>query len=404
SPGGEFFLDSVIWSPVSRITVDSAGSSATFFYKDDSLGISEIIVSEDPLVGWKHDSLEIRIIPENNDFLPPKLSYFYPYHGKRLVPLNSAIQFKISDPEAGSGVDINSLSVSVNKGTINNNQSYISKLGKNYYFYYVPENIENNNWVAINIICRDSVYNKIDTTYTYATGNCTMLDTSKYIVYPSGGTIFNETNGITVNFPGGAVGDTLYCRIAETDTIPPLPDSTVALGKYYYLGPPGLQLNKKITISVPYNESILHKSRVKKADQLSLYFNDFMNWKKLTIESYSESQVTVKTNSTGYFTFLLEKNDYFSPQIFYCFPFPNTKSLPFNSMIQFKFGDTHPGFGVDFSTLKFLINDVDIGYDQSNINNMGKNYLFHYSPDSIIQDSNILIHIICQDSIFNKVD
>ncbi|MFO7891703.1 MAG: FG-GAP-like repeat-containing protein [bacterium] len=301
SPTGEFSLDSASWNPVSQVSIDSGSCSALFFYKDNSLGNSEIIVSEDPPVGWENDTLKNLIVLENNDFIPPKLNYFYPYPGKKLVPVNNAVQFKIVDPEAGSGVDISSLKVSINN--IKANESYISKIGKNYLVDYIPEDIGQNKWVSIKVQCKDSVINKLDTTYTYLTGNTSIIDSCKRIVYPGGRTIINETNRVRVDFPQGAIGDTLYFTIGETDTVPPLPDSAVVIGKYYYLGPPGLQLNKKITVTLPCNENILNQAGVTGVDQLPVYFNNFDSWSTLSVESYSDSQVTVKTNSTGYLTF-----------------------------------------------------------------------------------------------------
>lgn len=407
SPSGEFSLDSVSWNPVSQVSIDSGRCSASFFYKDNSLGRSETIVSEDPEVGWEDDTLRNLVVLEKKDFIPPKLSYFYPFPGKKSVPVNSAVQFKIIDPEAGTGVDFNTLVVSVNGVQVINSENYLSKIDNNYLFDYIPDNIDQNQWVFVHVQCRDTVINKMDTTYTYLTGNSCITDSCKRIVYPQGRSIIDDANQIRVDFPEGAVGDTLIFTMGKTDTVPPLPDSTVVMGEYYYLGPPGLQLNKKITVSLPYDQSMLNRADIKRADQLSIYlysFDTFNNWKKLAIESYDDTHVSVKTNSTGFMTFFEEKTDFFPPEILFCFPFPNTRFVPVNSSIQFKIGDVKNGAGIDISTLKVLINDELIDYNQSNISPVGKNYLFHYTPDSLYGEQNALIHIQCQDSVFNRID
>ena len=180
------------------------------------------------------------------------MSYFYPFPGQRSVPVNSNIQFKIGDTGAGTGIDLSSFKVLINDINIKNCESYLTEFGNYYLFDYIPKNIDQNKWVSVKVQCMDSVINRLDTTYTYLTGISSIIDSCKRIIYPGGSTITNPANKVRVEFPEGAVGDTLYFTIGETDTIPPLPDSTVAISKYYYLGPPGLQLNKKITVSVPY--------------------------------------------------------------------------------------------------------------------------------------------------------
>ncbi|MEJ2627116.1 MAG: hypothetical protein P8078_00950, partial [bacterium] len=97
--------------------------------------------------------------------------------------------------------------------------------------------------------------------------------------------------------------DTLYFTVGEVDAIPELPDTVEAIGQYYYLGPPGLRFNKKITISLPCNEDILNQAEVTGVDQLPVYFYNFDRWENLLVVSYSDSQVSIQTNSTGYFTF-----------------------------------------------------------------------------------------------------
>jgi len=404
SSTGEFSVDSVSWDPVTQVSIDSGSSSITFFYRDNTLGHSEIMISEIPSVGWKDDTLKNIVLLENTDFLPPELSYFYPFPGKRYVPLNSAIRFKIGDPESGSGIDTTSLKLFINSNRIKYNQSDISKIGKNFLFNYIPDEIQQNSWISVNVQCKDSVINYLDTTFTFLSGKGKIIHSCENIINPDGGTLVNEENGVEVYFPTGAVGDTLYFIIGETDSIPPLPDSTLAIAKYYYTGPPGLQLNKKITVSLPYDESILNKAGIRYIDQLPVYLYNFNNWEKLSIENYTDDHVIVKTNSTGYITFLLENEDYLPPKIFYCFPFPYTRSVPVNNLIQFKIGDSHSGFGTDIGSLKLSINNTDIEYSQSNITKMGRNFLFHYTPDSILQEGNVLMHIQCQDSVFNKVD
>ncbi len=401
---GEFSLDSLYWNPISEVTIDSGSTFVTFFYKDNTIGSSNITVSETPAVGWRDDTLKNIILLENNDNFPPKLIYCYPFSGIKSVPVNGVIQFRIVDPNAGSGTDIGSLKVFINDDDIEYNQSNITKIGKNFLFHYIPDNIEKENWVSINVQCQDSVINHLDTTYSFLTGNCRIINPYREIIYPGGGTVISETNGVEIDFPQGAVGDTLSFTIGEIDTIPQLPDSIVTIGKYYYLGPPGLRLNKKITVSLPCDKSVLKKAHITKGDQLSVYLYNFNSWRKLSVENYSENKISIQTSYTGYITFLLENDDFIPPKLFYCFPLPGMESIPVNSAVQFKIGDPNAGCGTDINSLNVFINDNIIEYNQSNITEMGKNFLFHYIPDSIVQDSRIFINIQCQDSVINKLD
>lgn len=134
------------------------------------------------------------------------------------------------------------------------------------------------------------------------------------------------------------------------------------------------------------------------------YYKDFSTG-YCTIE-VSESPEVGWGNSAQADTILLKTEDNSPPELLHCYPLPGIEKIPVNSSIQFKIGDHTNGYGLNADSLKVFINNNPIYINGANqtsgvisFDNLGANFLFHYTPENnFIKDSLVTVKIKCFDT------
>jgi hypothetical protein len=216
-----------------------------------------------------------------NDTDPPILSDCFPSPGSISVPENAMIQLKIIDSYPGYGIDANSINISIEDNFIILNG--IDQTGGNvsmdqdslsYSVCYIPSGVfGKNRSVQINVQCTDlcSPPNALDSTFIFFTGSSHLtihkIDTLDF----TSNTIIDDTTGIGIYLPTGALTDTTIITIGSVDTLPELPDNHHAFGTAFYFGPDGLPFSKPITLQVPFLQSDLDSANVIHPIQIPIF-------------------------------------------------------------------------------------------------------------------------------------
>ena len=87
----------------------------------------------------------------------------------------------------------------------------------------------------------------MDSTYTFTVGNSQVIEAAVHIVGENGGIITDETTGLQMTVPEGALTDSIEIVLGIIDGIPLLPDTVQSIGQVYYFGPHGLQFLEDVT-------------------------------------------------------------------------------------------------------------------------------------------------------------
>ena len=84
--------------------------------------------------------------------------------------------------------------------------------------------------------------------------------------------IIDDTTGIQIDIPPGALADTLHIGVGVVDHIPQLPDSVLGVGLPYYFWPDGLSFLDPITVRIPYANLDFGSMSIENPDELMVYF------------------------------------------------------------------------------------------------------------------------------------
>ncbi|MBN1781676.1 choice-of-anchor D domain-containing protein [bacterium] len=194
------------------------------------------------------------------DTLAPELVNIYPPPGGVALPENTWLQFKVADE--GTGPDRESLQVSVN-GTpviadgadLTGGLTEFVMRGNGMTLICRPETpVTEDTTVIVTVQCSDRAIppNSMDRTYEFHIGrNIEVTRSTVAWVYPEGDTLTDESSGILLQIPAGALHESMEITIGSVDGIPELPDSVEGLGLSFHFGPDGLVFSDTVTIGLP---------------------------------------------------------------------------------------------------------------------------------------------------------
>jgi len=214
------------------------------------------------------------------DIESPELKRCYPPADGVGVPRNTNVRFEIFDNN--TGIDKNSICLSVNGIEIINCgkvlDSYnviIKSKAMKYIVKYDPDssfNSEEN--VTINVKGTDlSIHpNSLDTTYIFTVGASNVHITTTDSIGPDGGIITDDSTGITMIIPAGALEDTTDISIGVTDSISGISDTIDVFGSIYHFWPDGLRFLIPITVRITYTQDDLNSAGVLDPESLPIYY------------------------------------------------------------------------------------------------------------------------------------
>ena len=247
------------------------------------------------------------------DNTPPYLKHCYPSAGSHAVPKNCIIRFRAEDK--GYGVALASLNLWVNSTSIISNgidqtggRVNITSHSPIYSVTYDPvSDFSEGNLVTVRVQCQDlsPTVNSLDTTYTFSIGTSTVVVTKTDTVGQTGGTVMDESNGIKITIPAGALDDTTEITIGTIDNPPPLPESVDGIGLTYHFGPDGLQFADSVTIRIPYTQADLNSAGVTNPMDLPVYYFSTTKgvWVQLYIFNADANYIYVKVKEFCYLIF-----------------------------------------------------------------------------------------------------
>ena len=247
------------------------------------------------------------------DYLAPWISNTFPANGARNVPRNTPIQFKIRDD--GSGINLATLMFKLNDQDILRNgadqtggQVQVNYKNKSCTVYYQPATeLPADSQMVVRVQCEDSspAANFMDSTITFHVGGARFVHTSRDTITTAGGSVTDDTTGITVDIPASALRDTTEITISVVDDYPPLPPEANGLALGVHFGPAGLVFDDSVTISIPYNQELLDNAGVAGPEELVIYYYSMLKdkWSVLDILSFDESFVYVKVKEFCYLVY-----------------------------------------------------------------------------------------------------
>jgi len=243
----------------------------------------------------------------------PLLTCVFPVDGAQQLPQNTSIQFKLFD--IVSGVNPAALQLNVNHSPVILNGldqtggfADIILNGSSCAVNYQPElPFETGDSVVVEIQCQDrsAFMNKLDSTFTFNIGSSLTVHTKKDTVGQGGGAVFDDTTGITVTIPENALADTTEITINVVEGYPELPPGKKGLPLGAYFGPPGLQFADSVTISIPYDQTVLDSAGVTNPMELKVYYYSVLTgeWITLKVFGADELHIYVKVKEFCYLVY-----------------------------------------------------------------------------------------------------
>ena len=250
----------------------------------------------------------------SGDTDPPTLRECYPNPGASSIPTNTDIEFKIVDNSDGFGVDKNSINATVNgtaivTGGVDQTGGHVTIISHSfsYTIYYDPaSDFAAGSTVTVNVTAQDlaPTANALDSTYTFTIGESRVTGTKTDTVGQNGGTITDDSTGIEITIPAGALEDSTEITIGTIDNPPTLPDSINGVGLAYHFWPDGLQFTDSITIRIPYTQDDLDSAGVTDPMDLPVYYFSTTEgkWIKLTVINADNAYIYVKVKKFCYLT------------------------------------------------------------------------------------------------------
>ncbi|MBC7188508.1 MAG: hypothetical protein H5U38_15905 [Calditrichaeota bacterium] len=293
-----------------------------------------------------------------SDVLPPFLVYAYPPAGATFIPTNTAIDLAIADNPGGQGLDAKSIVVRVNGTTVANGGSILpgqqatlrvhDGLASLHYVPAVPFAPQRPVEVHVHAADLTSRPLTLDTTFTFALGPSPVLVTAMEPIGPQGGFVTDPVHRLQIGVPAAALFDSIMITIALAPSQPPLPDSLVAVGPTYYLGPDGLSFLDSVTVAIPYTQADLATTGANEPSAIPVYRFDTAHsrWERLRVARVYRNFLLVPMRSFCYLLFcgpsgtkVVETEQAPLPAAFALRgAFPN----PFNSRTTFVLDLPHP--------------------------------------------------------------
>jgi len=251
------------------------------------------------------------------DTVAPGLANIYPPPNSVQVPRNSWIQFKIK--EEGAGLNTESLRVTVNGIAViseGNDQTggcteQIVQGDGLTVFYRPTGPLNGDSTVTVSAECSDLMNppNIMNEEYTFCF-HPEILVTRHTVVWveEKGDTLTDETTGLTLQIPAGALTESAQITVGSVTTLPALPDSVTGPGAALHFGPDGLTFKDSITIGIPVEDAAAWLGEDTDLDALHLFYFHAASglWSELPV-SYSDSAfVYVRVMGFCYLTGVLE--------------------------------------------------------------------------------------------------
>ena len=248
------------------------------------------------------------------DESPPVLMHCFPSDGAKQVPVNTPVQFQIQDPSDGTGVDINSLFVSVNDVPVivdGRNQSdgkvTILKNSGHYTVTYAPRHpFMSGRTIHVIVQCIDLAYpqNFMYKGIIFKTGAARVTQQSSFVVGPEGGTFHCPSTGVEIQFPEGAVPDTTAFTVSLSDSLPPHVQGDTSFGIRLHMGPEGYTFEDTVVIGIPYTQDDLLQAGVTDPMHLGVfhYSTKQGEWISLPAIDADASHIFVQISELCYFT------------------------------------------------------------------------------------------------------
>jgi dienelactone hydrolase len=250
-----------------------------------------------------------------SDVLPPLLVYVYPPAGATFVPTNTAIDLAISDNPGGRGLDAKSVVVSVNGTTVVNGGSVLpgqqatlrvrDGLATLHFVPAVPLAPQRPVEVRVQAADLASRPHTLDTTFTFTLGPYPVLVTAMETIGPQGGFVTDPVHKLQISVPADALSDSTTMTIAVAPSPPPLPDSLLAVGPTFYLGPDGLSFLDSVTVAMPYTQADLVATGANEPSAMPVYRFDTARsrWERLRVGRVYRNFLLVPMRSFCYLLF-----------------------------------------------------------------------------------------------------
>ncbi|MBN2413904.1 T9SS type A sorting domain-containing protein [candidate division KSB1 bacterium] len=286
----------------------------------------------------------------SSDDQAPILSYVYPADGSKQIPRNESIQFKVTD--TGTGIKLNSLQFYVNNKTIvKNGLDFTGGLATVKYtgkscsvFYDPPEYFMPDSTITLNIQCQDlsRLNNMMDSTAGFVVGAATVACTKTDTLDQNGGVVFDDSTGIVMFVPDSALTDTTILTIGRVNSYPELPADDKEYQTAVHFGPSGLRFADSVTVTIPYDQSVLDNAGVARPEDLTVYYYSVFegSWHTLKIINSNAQNIYVKIKELCYLVYGEKNSTYSEPGKFFgptTFELSQNYPNPFNPQTTIKY-------------------------------------------------------------------
>ena len=270
----------------------------------------------DTLVVVMNQDKHIGVHFSADDRLAPILKYYYPPDGADQVPGNTRVQIKIVDPAGGNGVDISSLTLSIDNSPVladgrftGSGDLSIVQAPDGYIITFVPPMpFYEDSQVDVFVQCPDkaSPPNVMTVSYSFRIGPYHSSEIGSLVIGPEGGTFNFGDSGPTIFVPEGALEEPVEFILSLCDEVPDNPDGDANIGLKYHIWPEGFQFADTVIIGVPYTEDLLIQAGI--SDPLDLGVNYYSSvqgqWIGLDVFDCDDHRVYVKITELCYFTLI----------------------------------------------------------------------------------------------------
>jgi hypothetical protein len=211
----------------------------------------------------------------------PRLSGRWPGPDAVDVPENAEIRLTIAPGRPNDGIADSTLGVWLNGTPVVSKGADLTLGGAAVRFgssdatvlvRLLPDTTER--VVSVRIQCRASVQPSavLDTTYRFSTYGARVRTLFRGAIGPAGGIVGDDSAGLAVLVPPGALADSVDLSAGPVDRPPVLCDSLFAAGRSYYFGPDGLCFSDSVQVRIPFTLADLDSAGVTKCDDLPVFF------------------------------------------------------------------------------------------------------------------------------------